>query len=346
MPITLAAAAFLQTDSILLDSRSPGEYAAGHIPGAISFPLFDNDERAQIGTCYKQISPEAAIELGLEIIGPKMVGLVRQAKQLAPDRRVRLHCWRGGMRSQSLAWLLETAGFQVTLLDGGYKGFRRWLRSTLAIPRPVLTLGGMTGTGKTLLLGKLQAQGELILDLEHWANHRGSSYGAVGLPPQPTQEQFDNLLGLAWAKLDPDRPVWIEAESRRIGLCRIPDEVFQLMLTAPILQVERSIDERLDILEKEYGDCDRQALISATERITKRIGGQNAQATIAAIQTNDLRSAMALVLDYYDKTYQYDIERRQVSVYSVDAIGLTDPEIVNRLMVLGRSLIANVDVSC
>jgi tRNA 2-selenouridine synthase len=332
MPTILPATAFLQDPAPLLDTRSPAEFTAGHIPGAISFPLFTDAERAAVGTCYKQVSPDAAIELGLEFTGPKMASFVRQAKQLAPARQIRLHCWRGGMRSASMAWLLETAGFQVTLLEDGYKAFRRWCRATLACPKPIVTLGGMTGTGKTTLLYELADRGEQILDLEAIARHRGSSYGALGLPPQPTQEQFDNDLAIAWDQLAPDRRIWIEAESRRIGLCRVPDELFLPMQQAPVLQIERSLPERLAILEQVYGDCDPTDLITATERIAKRIGGLQAQTAIASIQQGDLKPAIAIALDYYDKTYLYDLQRRGVNITPIAATGLTNAAIVDRLI--------------
>jgi tRNA 2-selenouridine synthase len=336
MPTLLDPTAFLQGTAILLDTRSPSEFAAGHIPGAVSFPLFTDAERAQVGTCYKQVGPDAAIELGLELIGPKMVGFVRQAKKLAPvgesPRQVRLHCWRGGMRSSSMAWLLETAGFKVDLLEGGYKSFRRWCRTTLATPKPIVTLGGMTGTGKTNLLYKLADRGEQILDLEAIAHHRGSSYGALGLPPQPSQEQFDNNLAIAWQPLTADRPIWIEAESRRIGVCRVPDELFLPMQAAPVLQVERSIAERIAILAAVYGDSDPEDLVAATERIVKRLGGLEAARAIASIRQGDLKPAIAIALDYYDKTYLYDLQRRGVPITPIAATGLTDGDVADRLM--------------
>jgi tRNA 2-selenouridine synthase len=338
MPTPLTPTEFLQGTAPLLDTRSPGEYAAGHIPEAISFPLFTDDERAQVGTCYKRQGPELAIELGLELIGPKMVSFVRQAKQFAPHRHVRIHCWRGGMRSSSMAWLLETAGLKVDLLEGGYKSFRRWCRSTLAIPKPIVTLGGMTGTGKTNLLYELAAKGEQILDLEAIANHRGSSYGALGLPPQPTQEQFDNDLAIAWNALSPDRRIWIEAESRRIGLCRVPDETFLPMQAAPVIQVERTIAERVKILETVYGDLDPTSLIEATERIAKRLGGQQAQLAIDSIQAGDLKPAIAIALDYYDKTYLYDLQRRNVTITPIAATGLSDGMIADRLITIAQQM--------
>jgi tRNA 2-selenouridine synthase len=342
MPTALAIEEFLALDLPLLDSRSPAEYEAGHIPGALSFPLFTNEERAAVGTCYKQQGQEEAIELGLGFVGPKMRELVQLAKQQWPDRQVRLHCWRGGMRSSSMAWLLETAGFRVTLLKGGYKSFRTWALAQLASPPPILTLGGMTGSGKTTMLYHLAAAGEQILDLEHYANHRGSSYGALGLPPQPTDEQFSNLIATDCAKLDPLRPVWIEAESRRIGVCRVPEELFVPMSQAPVIQMELSRQERVDNLLKDYGKLNPQELIEATTRLTRKIGGQNAQVAIGAIESGDLATAIHIVLDYYDKAYLYDLERRQVPIHSLDLAGVASVEACAKLRLLSQNLLGRL----
>jgi tRNA 2-selenouridine synthase len=336
MPTPLSPDAFLTAPGILLDVRSPGEYDQGHIPGAVSFPLFSNDERAEVGTCYKQQGRDAAVELGLTIVGPKLAAFVAEAKRLAPDRILRIHCWRGGMRSGSMAWLLETAGFKVTLLDRGYKGFRQWLRSAIAVRKPILTLGGMTGCGKTVILQALAARGEQILDLEQLANHRGSSYGALGLPPQPSIEQFENLIALEWVKLSPDRPVWIEAESRMVGACRVPDELFLQMLAAPILQVERSRAERIEMLLDVYGSADRGELITATERLHKRLGGDRTKAAVDFIQQDNLAAAIQILLDYYDKTYLHDLKRRNVAIEPVDAIGLSSDAIAQELITRSR----------
>lgn len=332
MAQTLAITDFLQASGVLLDARSPAEYEQGHIPGAISFPLFDNAERAQVGTCYKQEGREAAIELGLDLVGLRLRQFVTTAKELAPDRQVRLHCWRGGMRSGSLGWLLETAGLEVRLLEGGYKSFRRWVRSTLITPRPLRILGGMTGTGKTDILHALADLGEQVLDLEQLAHHRGSSYGSLGLPPQPSNEQFENRIAVQLAALAPDRPVWIEAESRRVGICRIPDELFVPMLKTPVIQVERPLSERIDRLLEDYGNADREALITATQRIQKKLGGQHAKAAIESIRQGDLAPAIACVLNYYDKTYTFDLHRRGVPIHSVDITGLSARESALRVL--------------
>ncbi len=323
---------FFESPGPILDVRSPGEYEHGHIPGAASVPLFSNEERAQVGTCYKQQGRDDAIELGLELVGTKLATFVRQAKALVSESQwnqhltqpVRVHCWRGGMRSGSMAWLLETAGLSVVTLDGGYKAFRRWVKTTLSHPKPIISLGGMTGTGKTQLLYALQKQGEQILDLEGLANHRGSSFGNLGLPAQPSTEHFENTVAMQWAALDASRPVWIEAESSRIGTCRIPEELFQPMMHAPVIQVERSRCERIAHLVEEYGAVEREELISATERIRKKLGGLRTQEAIALIQQNHLAAAADIILDYYDKTYTYDLHRkREVPIHLVNLQGMS-----------------------
>ncbi|PSN15424.1 tRNA 2-selenouridine(34) synthase MnmH [filamentous cyanobacterium CCT1] len=323
MPSPLTINDFLQGSGPLLDVRSPGEYEHGHILGAVSFPLFTDDERAQVGTCYKQVGREAAVELGFDIAGPKCGEFVRAAKALAPDRHLRIHCWRGGMRSGGMGWILELAGFTVHTLTGGYKAYRRWVRETLASPKKIMILGGMTGSGKTQILHELAALGEPVLDLEGLANHRGSSFGALLLPPQPSTEHYENLLAERWATLPSHRPIWLEAESRRVGTCRIPNELFAQMEAAPAVEVVRSLDERLDLLVDIYGEASTEELIEATERIRKRLGGDRTQTAIQHIQAGNLRAACAIILDYYDRAYRYDLERRRRIIPQLDITGLS-----------------------
>lgn len=321
----------------MLDVRSPAEYAQGHIPGAVSFPLFTDAERAEVGTCYKQQGRDSAVELGFALAGPKFAEFIAQAKQLAPARCVRIHCWRGGMRSEAVAWVLGMAGFQVALLTGGYKAFRRLTLQQFETVKPIMILGGMTGTGKTDILQALAALGAQVIDLEALASHRGSSFGALGLPPQPTNEQFENDLALQWALLNPQHPVWIEAESRSIGQCRIPPALYDQMSSARMIEICRERVERLSALVAVYGSADRQALITATERICKRLGGLRTQQAVEFLRQDHLSAAFDLILDYYDRTYTYDLQRRKGLMESVDAIetmevtGLQAVEIAQRL---------------
>ncbi len=323
---TVAIEAFWDSPGPILDVRSPGEYAAGHIPQALNLPLFSNEERAQVGICYKHQGHDAAVELGFELVGPKLGAMIRQAKAIAPNRQVRLHCWRGGMRSGSVAWALATAGFEVTTLTGGYKAFRHWAQQLFSTPRSLYVLGGMTGTGKTAILHALQQLGAPVLDLEALAHHRGSSFGNLDMPPQPSTEQFENDIALTLASLNTQQPLWVEAESRRVGICRIPEALFQQMDAAPTIEVVRSLTERLNILVDIYGQTDPQGLITATERIRKRLGGQRTQAAVERIQQGDLHASSEIILDYYDRTYRYDLERRQKVIPQIDITGLTPHE--------------------
>jgi tRNA 2-selenouridine synthase len=310
LPQPLTCPEFLDCTTPILDVRSPSEFAQGHLPGAVSFPLFTDAERTEVGICYKQQGREQAVELGFALAGPKFAGFIAQAKQIAPNRQLRLHCWRGGMRSEAVAWVLGLAGFEVSLLKGGYKAFRRWVLQQFEQPKPILILGGMTGTGKTDILQALRELGEPVIDLEHLASHRGSSFGGLGLSPQPTQEQFENQLALAWAALAPQQSVWLEAESRRIGCCRIPDALFGQMERARLLEINRPLSERLAYLVKIYGGFPAEDLITATERIRKRLGGERTQAAVK-------------ILDYYDRTYRYDLQRRQKQAETIDLTGLS-----------------------
>ncbi|MDY7007975.1 MAG: tRNA 2-selenouridine(34) synthase MnmH [Cyanobacteriota bacterium] len=323
MAKSLKPDAFFQTPGVILDVRSPGEYAQGHIPGAVNFPIFNNDERALVGTCYKQKGKDQAIELGLAIVGPKLANFVARAKVLAPDRQVRIHCWRGGMRSAAVGWLLETAGFNVALLISGYKGFRRWALSLFSVPQKMIILGGMTGSGKTEILSALGSMGEQVLDLEALANHRGSSFGALGQLPQPTNEQFWNAIAMEWAKFERSQLLWVEAESKRIGICRIPQEIFEQMERAKVIEISRSRQERVAFLVEMYGEADINDLIAATERISRRLGGLRTQEAINFLREGNLAAASDLILHYYDKTYTYDLEKRGVSIYKVDVSGLS-----------------------
>ncbi|MEL6158513.1 MAG: tRNA 2-selenouridine(34) synthase MnmH [Cyanobacteria bacterium J06627_32] len=322
---------FLAAPGPILDVRSPREFDQGHIPGAVSFPLFTNEERAQVGTCYKQKSREQAVELGFDLVGPKLGDLIRTAKALAPKRTVRIHCWRGGMRSGAIAWALNLAGFQTLTLQHGYKAYRQWVRRILAVPKPIILLGGMTGTAKTDILHALADQSEQVLDLEGHANHRGSSFGALCLPPQPSTEHFENILATQWHRFEGDRPIWIEAESRRVGACRIPEELFAQMETAFALEVIRPVPERVALLVKIYGQAATEDLVAATERIRKRLGGQRTQAAIAAIRAGDLATAVTITLDYYDRTYRYGLEQRDHPVPEVDITGYSPQQAAQHL---------------
>jgi len=316
----------------ILDVRAPVEYAQGHIPGALSLPLFTDEERARIGTAYKQVSQEHAVHLGLDFFGPKMSKMVKQARKLAPGQEVRLHCWRGGMRSGAVLWLLELAGFRVHLLDHGYKDYRRWALAQFSVPRPLLVLGGLTGSGKTDVLHELARQGETIVDLEGLASHKGSAFGAIGLPPQPSPEQFENNLALVLSQLPTDAVPWLEDESLTIGRLNIPKPLFEQMRQAPLVVLDIPKAVRTRKLAAEYGKEDPQQLAESIQRISKRLGGLATKQALAAIEAGDMEQMVDLALSYYDKTYGFGLDnkasRRLVRVPSDTCDPVVNAELV------------------
>ena len=230
-----------------------------------------------------------------------------------------------------MAWMLNMAGFKAATLNGGYKAFRQWVRRTVATPKKIVLLGGMTGTAKTDILHALAEQGAQILDLEGYANHRGSSYGALCLPPQPSTEHFENLIAEQWHRLDGQQPIWIEAESKRVGPCRVPAELFEQMENAFALEVTRPVAERLKLLVEIYGQAETKELVAATERIRKRLGGQRTQAAVAHIRDGNLAKAVEITLSYYDRTYRYGLEQRDRPVPEVDITGLSPAHAAQKL---------------
>jgi len=298
-----------EEDRVLLDVRTPAEFDKGHIPGANSFPLFSNEERVKVGTLYKQVSPESAFLKGLDLVGPKMSGFIKWAKKLSPQRKVCLHCWRGGKRSGSLSWLLAMAGFDVQVIEGGYKRYRKYQReNTVNQPYQFYVLGGRTGCGKTAILHAI-AQQEQMIDLEGLAHHKGSAFGALGELPQPSVEHFENKLYNHLGKQDLSKRIWLENESKSIGRVFLPEEFWLKMKAAPLINVERSFDERVQILVDGYADYDPKDLKKSFTKITKRLGGQHVKTALEALDKNDFTTAAAIALRYYDKAYQYMLEK-------------------------------------
>lgn len=303
---------FIQKANTLpvLDVRAPAEFTAGHIPGAISFPLFTDEERKQVGTAYKQISRDKAILMGLDYFGPKMAGFVKLATKLAPEKEVLLHCWRGGMRSSSVAWLLDLAGFKVNLLQRGYKDYRNFALNQFQNNYPLVVLGGLTGSGKTEILHELQRLGEQIIDLEKLAQHKGSSFGVIGQPPQNTIEQFENDLALALFAQNRSNRLWIEDEGINIGKINIPKPFYDLMQAATLVKIEVPAAERIQKLALEYCQVDKGLLRDAILRIKKRLGGLATKEALLAIDTGDMEKMVELALVYYDKAYAFQLEKK------------------------------------
>lgn len=308
----------LATKIPVVDVRTPAEFEQGHIPLAHNLPIFTNEERVQVGTTYKEIGREEAILLGFEFTGPKWSTFIKQALIFAPEKKIALHCWRGGMRSGAMAWALTLYGFEVYLLNGGYKSYRRWALEQFSQAFNLLILGGMTGSGKTQILQSMRDSGEQMIDLEDLAQHQGSSYGSMGTLIQPTQEHFENNLAYQLSRIDKNKPLWLEDESRTIGKRSIPNPLWDQIRNAPVIKLNIPIEERIQFLTQEYGKLDPDFLIDCTQRIGKRLGPEQTRDAVLAIKENRMLDFIRLVLVYYDKTYTTGQSMRKASqVYEV-----------------------------
>jgi tRNA 2-selenouridine synthase len=314
----------LSVDYPVLDVRSPGEYKHAHIPGAISFPLFSDEERKVVGTAYKQQSREQAIKFGLDYFGVKMRKMVEEAETMTGNRQLAMgkdahshktllvHCWRGGMRSGAVAWLLDLYGFKIYTLVGGYKTFRKWSLAQFEKQYSFRIIGGYTGSGKTYLVDKLQQKGEAVINLEALANHKGSAFGNIGMPAQPSQELFENKLALTLSKLaKTNKTIWLEDESQRIGDVNLPLNIWKQMRNTQVFFVDIPFEERLKHLVLEYGKLEKERLVNGVIRIKKRLGGLETKEAVNALIEDRIEDCFRILLTYYDKWYSKGLHNRE-----------------------------------
>lgn len=244
--------------------------------------------------------------------------------QTQASRLILIYCWRGGMRSGAIAWLLDLYGFKVYTLIGGYKKFRNYVLDTFKIPFVFKILGGFTGSGKTELLNSIEKKGAAVIDLEAIARHKGSAFGSIGMPEQPGQEMFENLLSLElrkklMVKSEPPgslltidySPIWLEDESQRIGLVNLPGNLWNTMRCSPIYFINIPFEERLKHLVREYGCLDKQKMIDAIGRIKERLGGLNAKNAIQLLEEGNISESFRILLQYYDKHYSKALHNRK-----------------------------------
>jgi tRNA 2-selenouridine synthase len=289
----------------LVDVRSPGEYAEGHIHGAVNLPLFDDEERARVGTSYVKSGRTDAIDLGLEIVGPKLNTLAKKAKTLAKDGKLNIHCWRGGMRSEKMAWLFELVGIQTAVLQGGYKSYRQTLLEDFGNKDRLIVLQGPTGSGKTKILHELEKLGEQILDLEYRANHKGSAFGALGMGDQPTTAQFQNDLYEDLLNLDSSKRIWTESESLSVGKVYLPQTLWDRMNHAVVIEIDLDKTIRAERIVAEYGHIEKELLAESIEKIRNRFGGDRVKKSIDLLNQGRMQDVTMLLLDYYDKSYTF-----------------------------------------
>ncbi|MFN2456767.1 MAG: tRNA 2-selenouridine(34) synthase MnmH [Chitinophagaceae bacterium] len=364
---------FLQTsvDNFIIDVRSPLEYNHAHIPGAASIPLFTDEERKIIGTAYKQQSKEVAIKMGLDFFGAKMKRIVEEVEDLVRSRQlgvqnkntfssnselqaqncILLYCWRGGMRSAAVAWLLNFYGFTVKVLAEGYKAYRNYVLQTFNLPFLFKVIGGFTGSGKTELLEELKKAGELTINLEELACHKGSAFGKINMPPQPTQEMFENLLSheLQAANCKKEKThsplrglgdIWIEDESQRIGQLNIPTPLWQTLRQSPVYFLNISFEERLQHLVEEYGSHDTSSITEAISRISKQLGRLEAKQAINFFLEGNIAACFGILLNYYDKRYLKALHNRDNVSALLTTINCTKVDSKNADLLLNTPVLA------
>ncbi len=293
----------------IVDVRSPGEFADGHIPGAINIPIFDDQERAIVGTIYKSKGRLPAIEKGLEIVGPKMVGFARAVLKFVTSGELLIYCWRGGMRSESMAWLFGRLDIKCNILKGGYKSYRHYLLEKSGNIPHLIVIEGYTGSGKTEILHSLQALGEQVIDLEGFANHKGSVFGGIGQQPQPTTQQFQNELLEVIIDFDLSKRVWIEGESQSVGRVFLPDPLWYRMNETQNMEIFIPRDDRINRLVTEYGTLPEEQMENAIISIAKRLGDLRMREILDFYRGKKLDRVADKLLEYYDQTYQYSRDK-------------------------------------
>lgn len=306
---------FLNTDKkeSIIDVRSPAEFVKGHIPGAVNIPIFNDLERAKVGTVYKQQSKEEAIALGLEIVGPKMNSFTQLAKKHTLNNQLAVYCWRGGMRSEKMAWLFEVVGLETTVLEGGYKAYRNYMHEFYSQLNSLIIIQGPTGSGKTKILHALRDAGEQVIDLEGLAKHKGSVFGGLGEDGQPTTQQFQNNILAVVEKFDLGKPIWLESESATIGKVYLPETFWRQMNLATILAIEVSREQRIANIVEEYGRFTATELINKVVQLQQRLGGANVKLISQMIGENRLPEAVDLLLDYYDQSYKHSVTTYKIN---------------------------------
>lgn len=295
---------------VIIDVRAPIEFKKGHIANAINVPLFEDIERAEIGTLYKQQGKDIAVTRGLEIVSPKLVPFVNQVKKLSSSKKIFVYCFRGGMRSNSFAWLMNTSGLDATILEGGYKNYRNHVLNYFEREKKIVVLGGMTGSGKTDLLKNIKHDNFQIIDLEALANHKGSAFGSINEEKQNPQQVFENNLFYALNLLDEDKHILVEDESQSIGFNKIPRGFWLQMKKAPIIKLEVPFELRVQKLVQDYTTTNIEALKICIKKIEQNLGTQNANLCLNYLDENNLTEVARLTLKYYDKAYSFTYNKK------------------------------------
>jgi tRNA 2-selenouridine synthase len=330
----IAIEVFFRNPTALIDVRSPGEYRKGHVPGAVNIPLFSDEERTEVGTVYVKQSKEKAIELAYSYVNPKLDHFIVESKKAAPGKKVAVHCWRGGMRSQMFARHLHENGFpEVFVIAGGYKSYRNFVLKGFDNQSELRIVGGYTGSGKSYIIGHLRDKGQQVIDLEDMASHKGSAFGHIGKQDQPTSEQFENDLFKVWISLDHHKPIWLEDESRNIGGVNIPVNLYRQMLESPVFFLDIPREERAKHLVSEYAGAASGQLAESIGRLTRRLGGLNTSLALNYLKEQKFYEAAMTTLLYYDKSYLKGLSyRNREKIFTIMANDVNTTENATTLL--------------
>jgi len=318
-----------------LDVRSEGEFLAGHIREAINIPLLNNDERVAVGTDYKQKGQSQAIKTGFRLVGPRLFDIVTETEKVSAGKELLVHCWRGGMRSNNFCQFVSMAGMKAHALQGGYKAYRHRALESFMLPMQLMLLTGCTGSGKSEVLRALKAKGEQVLDLEGLASHKGSAFGGLLMPNQPSTEQFQNELFEEILSLDLTKRIWVEDESIAIGKIFLPNEFWKQMANSPLVQMDVSKEVRVQRLVNEYGSADRDEFLTIMGKIVTKLGGQHYKNAKEKLAEGDMHSVIEILLTYYDKAYLKSIDKRSERIkftlpWDGDSVEKFSSQLLNR----------------
>lgn len=308
----------------IIDVRSPIEYNHAHIPNAHNVYLFNDEERKDVGTIYKQIGRKEAILKGLEYVSVRMTSILKTideiVKKYNSTNKILMHCFRGGMRSESTAWLCSSYGYEVYVLKGGYKRYRNYVLDSFERDYKIYLLTGRTGSGKTLILNKLKSIGYNVIDLEQIAKHKGSAFGWINEGEQPSQEQFENNLSYELLKYDIDSTLWFEDESLLIGRRAIPKSLFNKMREAEkIIYLDIPKECRAEYIVNTYGKYSIDDLKESILKIKKRLGGERLKESLKLLDNGNIYECVLNMLYYYDKAYKLSInENKLVSIKCIN----------------------------
>jgi tRNA 2-selenouridine synthase len=335
---------------LIIDARCPREYEEDHIPGAINLPVVDNDEYAEVGTLHRT-DPMGAYRLGASYSLRNIARHIEtHLSQYSHKSKILVYCFRGGKRSKVWFDVLDTIGYRVEKLKGGWKAYRRWVNEQLAtVPTEYryIVLSGPTGCGKTRLLTALHHEGAQVLDLEGIAIHRGSIIGAVPGKRQPSQKLFDSALLKRMRELDPARPVWIEAESKKIGQVQLPDALIGAMREGMTLAVDASMPQRVQLLREDYShfEQDPKALIERLVHLRPIVGGEEFDAWKVLAENRQVPELFErLMRHHYDPSYRRSILRNYPAIDASPRVMLDDLS-VEGLLPVAQSMRSRFDAS-